>query len=217
MMATTAFRPLIVWVLLLIAGFGPSAAAAGQGDKTILVTRTGWHSGIVIARQDLPKGSIPESADFPDAAYLEFGWGSAEYYPRLHKSIATMIGGVVPGPAVIHLIGLPRHPRELFPDHETVAFQVTEDGFRRLIAFLDASFDRDGAARIKPVARGHHDFSDFYPAIGTFHLLNTCNTWTARGLKAAGLAIRATGVLHAEDLMVQLRALVRPGAAEPRK
>jgi uncharacterized protein (TIGR02117 family) len=217
MTVTSAFRPLMVWVLLLISAFGQSAAAESQGHKTILVTRTGWHSGIIIARRDLPEGAIPETADFPDAAYFEFGWGSAEYYPLLQKSIATMIGGVIPGPAVIHLIGLPKHPRELFPDHETVAFQVTDEEFRRLIAYLGASFDRDGAARIKPSARGHHDFSGFYPATGTFHLLNTCNTWTARGLRAAGIEVRASGLLHAEELMTQLRALARSSSVESGK
>jgi uncharacterized protein (TIGR02117 family) len=217
MTGTQAFRPLILWALLLILAFGQSAAAESEGYKTILVTRTGWHSGIVIARSDLPEGSIPETADFPEAAYFEFGWGSAEYYPLLHKSITTMLGGVFPGPAVIHLVGLPRHPRELFPDHEIIALQVTEAGFRRLIAFLDVSFARAGAARVKASARGHHAFSGFYPAIGTFHLLNTCNTWTARGLRAAGIEVRMSGVLHADGLMTQLRARAPSSTAEPDK
>jgi hypothetical protein len=91
---------------------------------------------------------------------------------------------------------------------------VTEDGFRQLIAYLDASFDRGGVARSKPSAPGHHAFSSFYPAIGTFHLLNTCNTWTARGLKAAGIGVSASGVLHAEGLMNQLRGLARSSSVE---
>jgi uncharacterized protein (TIGR02117 family) len=206
---TQTFRPLILWALLLVPVFGDSAAAESLGHKTILVSRTGWHSGIIIARRDLPEDAIPETAGFPDAVYFEFGWGSAKYYPLRHKTIGMMLGGVVPGPAVIHLVGLPRHPRELFPDHELVALRVTEDGFRRLIAYLHASFARAGAARAKPSTPGHHAFSGFYPAIGTFHLFNTCNTWTARGLTTAGIAIRASGVLQAEDLMTQLRALAR--------
>src|SRR5688572_10351206 len=105
-----------------------------------------------------------------------------------------MIGGVVPGPAVIHLVGMRRHPSELFPHSEFVTLRVTEDGFGRLIAFLDSSFNRGGATRVKPSSQGHHAFSAFYPATGTFHLFNTCNTWTMRGLAAAGIAVRPSGV-----------------------
>ena len=60
---------------------------------------------------------------------------------------------------------------------------------------------------------GHYPFSNFYPGTGTFHLLNTCNTWTARGLAAAGLQVRVSGVLQAEALMGQLLALARAGMA----
>ncbi|MDX1423384.1 MAG: hypothetical protein R3322_09610, partial [Kiloniellales bacterium] len=36
---------------------------------------------------------------------------------------------------------------------------------------------------------------------------NTCNTWTARGLQAAGWPVRAAGVVTAEELMTQVRPL----------
>ena len=64
------------------------------------MTRTGWHTGIVIARRDLPDGVVPEAADFPDAAYFEFGWGHAKYYPLRHKTIGMMLDGIYPGRAV---------------------------------------------------------------------------------------------------------------------
>jgi hypothetical protein len=41
------------------------------------------------------------------------------------RGVGMMIGGVVPGPAVIHLVGMPRHPSELFPDREFVASRNT--------------------------------------------------------------------------------------------
>jgi len=43
--------------------------------------------------------------------------------------------------------------------------------------------------------------------MGEFHLFNTCNTWTARGLKQAGFPIQVFGTLRAEDFMLQVRQL----------
>ena len=84
-------------------------------------------------------------------------------------------------------------------------------GFRRVAAYLHAAFDRGGATRVRPMAPGLVPSSAFYPGSGTFHLFNTCNTWTASGLASAGFAIRAGGVQMAEELMSQVLAL----AAKP--
>ena len=52
--------------------------------------------------------------------------------------------------------------------------------------------------------------SRFYPATSRFHLGNTCNTWTAQALDAAGFAMNATKSLQAEDVMNQLGPLTQP-------
>lgn len=191
-----------------------SAARAESGTKTIYVTSNGWHSGIVLALVDLPPGVLPERADFPSAVYLEFGWGDMEYYPAPKKTLGMTLGAALPGPAVVHVVGLHGHPRQMFPASEVVAVQLSGDGFRRLVHYLDATFLRArGAPRVAPSAKGLYPTSHFYPATGRFHLFNTCNTWTARGLAAAGLPIQASGVQRAEELMVQVRAL--GGASRP--
>ena len=180
------------------------AASAARADAVIVVTSTGWHTGIAVARADLPATAIPETADFPDAAYVEFGWGDAAYYPAAEPSLALTLKAAFPGPAVVHLAGLPDHPARTFPTIEWRAVTLTDDGLRGLIAYLDASFDRQGARRLPASAPGLYSFSRFYPATGRFHAFNTCNTWTAGGLAAAGLAVDPTGVQRAADVMRQL-------------
>jgi uncharacterized protein (TIGR02117 family) len=179
---------------------------SGDGTVTIYVTSNGWHSVIVVARASLPTGAIPEAADFPDAIYLSLGWGDAEYYPARRPTFGMMLGAALqPTPAVIHMAGLRAHPREAFPSDEVVEIKIPTHAFRNLVAYLDGTFARDGPQRAHSVAPGLYRFSLFYPAKGAFHLFNTCNTWTARGLAAAGWPIRVSGTVSAEDLMAQLR------------
>ena len=78
--------------------------------------------------------------------------------------------------------------------------------FRHMISFLDRYFDREEGGRLNPVAPGLHPNSNFYLARGGFHLFNTCNTWTARILRAGGVNLSTAGVITAGQLMSQLHA-----------
>jgi uncharacterized protein (TIGR02117 family) len=200
---------LLLWLLLALA---PAFSVAARAETTIYVTSNGWHSGIVIARADLPAGFIPETADFPAATHFEFGWGNRDYYTTPRKTIGLTLGAALPGAAVVHLAGLSGPPRT-YPGHEAVALRVSAEGVRRLVAYLHQAFARGGAPRLRAMAPGLAPMSGFYPATGTFHLFNTCNTWTAAGLAAAGIAIRVGGVQQAEELMSQVRARAASPAA----
>jgi uncharacterized protein (TIGR02117 family) len=195
---------------------GANGRASDDSGIAIYVTSNGWHSGIVVARALLPAGAIPEAADFPDAPYLSFGWGDAAYYPAPRPTIAmTLRAALLPTPAIVHMAGLPAHPSEVFPADEVVELRLSAAGFRNLVAYLDRGFARDGQERARSSAPGLYGFSLFYPATGEFHLFNTCNTWTARGLAQGGLPITVFGTLRAEDLMAQVRSFATRRSARP--
>jgi len=184
--------------------FGPSSPAFAR-SYTVFVSSNGWHTDIAIARGDIPEGRIPEREDFAQAAYLQFGWGDADYYTTPDPGLGTTLGAAFPGPAVVHVAGLWGRPSEVFRETEEIALTLDAAQFGRLVDYLHDSFDRGDAARVAATAKGVYDFSAFYPATGEFHLFNTCNTWTARGLVAAGIDISVSGVQSADDVMRQLR------------
>ncbi len=184
---------------------------AGEAQIAIYGTSNGWHSAIVVPRAALPPGAIPEAADFPDAPYLSLGGGDAEYFPEREPTAGmTIRAALQPTPAVLHMAGLPFHPQDVFPANEVVELKTTTLEFEALVAYLDATFDRDGAERVQASEPGLYRFSLFYPAKGEFHLFNTCNTWTARGLEAGGWPIQVSGTVTAEELMAQVRPPAAP-------
>jgi hypothetical protein len=105
----------------------------------------------------------------------------------------------------MHVAGLPATPGASFSGVEEVRLTLDEKTFKRLIDHLHDSFAREGGARVASSGPGVYAFSKFYPATGEFHLFNTCNTWTARGLQASGVKIDASGVQEADEVMRQLR------------
>jgi uncharacterized protein (TIGR02117 family) len=189
---------------------GSPAALAGpwRGDIAVHVTSNGWHTGVVVARAAMPFGAIPEADDFAHAPYLEFGWGDAEYYPAPKPTLGLALGAAFgANPAVVHMAGLPASPRNVYPNSEVIELGLSPESFRRLIGELDATFARSGGVRARASAPGLYSYSLFYPATGAFNLANTCNTWTARSLAAAGVPVDAAGVARAEEIMAQLRPL----------
>jgi uncharacterized protein (TIGR02117 family) len=188
---------------------GNDVAPGGSGARTVVVVSNGWHASLVLARADIPAGRIPEAADFPGARFLEFGWGDAEYYPAASPSLARALrAALTPTPAVLHVAGFDLPPAARYPSAETVALALAPDAVARLVAAIDATFARDGPPGAPaPPSPGLHPDSRFYPATGTFHLGNTCNTWAARALAAAGVPVRPGDAARAEDLMRQLRPL----------
>lgn len=203
------FPRIAFFVLFVIVSLAAARAAAAGEVYVVYVSSNGWHTGIVVATDDIPAGKIPEAADFPEAAYLEFGWGDAGFYPKPDAGLFAAIGAAFPGPAVMHVAALAARPSDFFADVEEVELELGMEEFTSLIRYLHESFARDGE-RVEATAPGLYSFSKFYPATGIFSLNNTCNTWTARGLELAEVNVTSRGVQRAEDLMKQLRRATLP-------
>jgi uncharacterized protein (TIGR02117 family) len=196
------------WLVACAHPAPPFTPDEGEPVTNVYIASNGWHTAVVLARHDLPPGRVPEAADFPDAVFLEFGWGDREYFPAPRPTLDMVLAAALaPTPSVMHLAGLDRPPNEVYPEAEVLAVPLSVATLDRLVARIDASFDRPEGGRAETVARGLYHDSRFYPAHGRFHLFNTCNTWTARNLADAGVGVSPTGVVRAEDLMRRLREL----------
>ena len=183
---------------------------AGPHTGLIHVTSNGWHTAIIVPAAVLVStGAIPEVQDFPGVAFLEFGWGDRVYYPAKKKTLGMTLSAVmVPTPAVMHVAGHLAPPGDDY-GYELISVELGQAGSRRLAAALAAEFERPAGGRAAPISRGLYPHSYFYRAHGDFHLFNTCNTWTARMLRAGGVAISPSGIVTANKLMARLRAAGR--------
>ena len=206
--------------LLAVVGIVFAVAYAGLADANevqsesathkIFVMSNGWHSNVIVRRRDIAPGRIPEIADFPGAEYLEFGWGDSEYYPAKHTTFGmTLRAAFTSTPAVMHVVGSFRDPTRRYPTAEVIELSITSNGLERLVHYIHQAFERGQATRANVSHMGLYTNSLFYPATGRFHLGNTCNTWTAEALDAAGFDVDSAAAAPASDLMLQLRQLAK--------
>jgi len=180
--------------------------ATERPTVTIFLVAHEQHTGIAVRRTDVPAGLWPESRDFPRADYLEVGWGDRDYYFRGDQGAwATLAAVLWPTPSVLHVVGMRGPPARSFPQSEIIALTVSGEGFDRLVRYIDDAYARSGSAVASPLGPGLYGDSRFYPGRESFHLFRTCNVWTARGLRSAGLPVQDS--IAREGLMSQGREL----------
>jgi uncharacterized protein (TIGR02117 family) len=191
-----------------IEGLYPPAPA--ELVKPIYVIDHGWHTGIAVRRADLPEGVSPERADVADSEYVEVGWGNREFYMAPEGTVGLALKAVLwPTPGVLHVVGFDGPVPQFFPQREIVEILVSDRGLQRLAAFIGDAYARDGSGRTMVAGRGQYANSRFYAAREKYSLLKTCNTWTARALRSAGLPLTSLYAVSAGNVMRQTRPLGR--------
>jgi hypothetical protein len=167
----------------------------------VQVIAQGGHTGVAVRRADIPDELLPEKRDFPAADWLEFGWGDRDLY--MAPSVGPWISfkaAFLPTPSAVHVADVRGTPEAHFAGNEVVAIPLSLQALQGLLRYVHDAFERpDGTA--PPLGRG------FYPGRETFHLLRTCNVWTAGALRAAGLQV--SDALTVEGIMAQVRPLSR--------
>jgi uncharacterized protein (TIGR02117 family) len=205
----------VAWSLGVVVAMLVVAAVATMrsGDASLYPSRPGtpgvevfvvtnlYHSSLIVPRAALAEAarrrSLPAlaavTARFAPYEWLEFGWGDEGFYTRVPTTAELTTALALralfrPGnPSVLHVVGFSEPPRAAYPQAGMVALTLSEDGFERLAAMLDATFARKGSGGVEEMGGGLYGHSLFYRAVGTFNVLRVCNHWIADLLAAAGV------------------------------
>lgn len=180
--------------------FGVLIPPSPLSAETLYVVSHGWHTGLAIRRGDIPDGVWPEHAQAPPGEYLEVGWGEREFYQTRDPSLLQALRAALwPSPGVLHLAGFNGPVAERFPYSEVLAIEADAAAMARVARYISDAYERDQAGNVKRMGRGLYGDSRFFAARENFHLLRTCNVWTARALRLAGCP--AGGGIAAENVM----------------
>jgi uncharacterized protein (TIGR02117 family) len=185
----------------------PRLTQDGGSRVAIYLVAHDKHSGIAVRRADIPAGLWPEIRDFPQADYLEVGWGDRDYYYGRNQGFTDALRAAFGSnnPSVLHVVGVRGALTGNFPASEIIEVTLSRDGFEHLIRYIHDAYDRAGAPVAAPLGPGLYGDSRFYPGRETFSLQRTCNVWTARGLRGAGLPVEDS--ITMEGVMSQARAI----------
>lgn len=201
---------------------GRPAAPRKTAPAVFYVDNHGWHSGIIVPRAAIPAGAWPPGVverDFAGCNYLELGWGDREFYPAKHPTAGMALGAaLVPGPSVLHVAGFAPPLATAHPWSSLVAVPCTPEELAGLCRDLGRSFETGKGGVVVRMGVGLYGRrSQFYPARGRYWIGNTCNTWTAREMRAGGLRAHTDvfEALTSGEVIGQARRLAARRLKEP--
>ncbi len=190
--------PLLYFAAALCLGLIPANAAWRQAESgvAIFVRTNGVHTWILMPKTNAYMDWRPfiPGRDVRDprwdaANYAAFGYGEREVYLNTPTwgdlSIATAVraafGG---GDPLVHV----EHVHEPRVDADTRRIVLRPGEYRRLAAFVAARFRHGAEGRTMQIAdSGYRDNDVFYEANGGYSAILTCNEWTGRALRTAGV------------------------------
>ena len=176
-----------------------------SAKNEVYVVNHGWHTGFVVHASEIQK-EIPELKQrFGNAPYIEFGWGDKEFYQANEITPDITLKAIfLPTESVLHAVAVSSEADKYFKHSEVHKFCLEDLELKSLVDFISNSFYRDESRNILKLNHGIYGDSQFYKAKGNFHIFNTCNKWTAKGLESTGMKISTTFKLTAGSIMTFL-------------
>ena len=216
-----------VYTVFLVTGFipvGGSPMPAANDQVRIFIRSNSIHTDFVLPTVEPGTGvdwrTLFPPSDFAvppgDAKYAAFGWGNRQFYTETptwaeFKISTACCALFYPSKTVLHVeyLGYAQ------PGSDMREVLISRDQYERLVKFVESSigeFDDDGSATIaSPFTYGRAD--RFYVASGRYHLFNTCNQWTGRGLKRAGVRTGIWTPLKPQVLFWLPETVATPGVS----
>lgn len=215
------FRSLSVICLFILIGcssfmswrFSP---VDDEDKRYIHVVNHGWHTGIVIAADNIGPELAFLNKYFKDARYFEFGWGDEKFYRAGEITLRLAAGAILwPTASVMHVVALPAPPAEYFVDSEVTKITISRQGHGYLNSALYNSFQQGDNGQPVATGKGLYGNSRFFTGSGQYFLTRTCNRWTARSLYRAGIPISPVLTVTASGVMAQINAALGKTGYEP--
>jgi uncharacterized protein (TIGR02117 family) len=215
-LSTLSRRPLAATLTLLAVAIfaylyapipAPNVLAPSAGDCVELhLYSNGYHSDIGAPASIFPEDH-PLRRLYPEAESFLIGWGDQAFYHSDGTDLWLGLDALAPPSASVFHIAYNAGPSSAYlgPNDDT-SIAVSREGAGRFVAFIDRFLVLDAAGNPLRTSDGKVvGRSAFLRSRGSFHLLQVCNQWMARALRAAGVNVNARAAWLAGPLIRQVR------------
>lgn len=176
----------------------------------ISVVSHAWHTDIAVRMSDIPRANWPDWDRFPEAEFIEIGWGDRDYFmaPQETLALAWQAAFRSRGSA-LRVIWVDGPLDQYFVQSDVVEIPISSADLGQLVAYFRNSYALTPAGEPIDLGPGPLPASRYYLATGRYQVFSSSNQWTARALRSAGLPFVPEYSLTVGSIMCQAAQIGR--------
>ena len=181
---------------VFLAGLIPVNNQFTQPDQGVelLVVSNAVHADLIMPRANevvdwsRELAGVTFQGNTDTASHVAMGWGDKGFFletPTWNDlKLSTTANALIwPSDTCVHVSFT---KAEYFRDSASVI--ISQEQYARLVQFVKGTLIQDANGKPIQIAGQSYGATDaFLQSTGTYHILNTCNSWVGRGLKTAGV------------------------------
>lgn len=176
-------------VLLNLTFFTANSWQEPEEKDSIYVSSIGWHTGIVVPLEIFPESIWPEKHNYSEAAYLEIGWGDAQYFPNKNFNLWYALKAVFwPTPSVLLITPIYGKVESFYYNTNVAKIAVGGEQLNRLKKYLLEEFELNEKTELMPVTAGPSN-GHFFKGSSSYYFPKNSNVWIARALEKTGFSL----------------------------
>jgi hypothetical protein len=148
--------------------------------------------------------------DFPEADYLEFGWGDARFYQAEPSTVwLGSRAALWPTASAVHVIGLGEPVAENAQARDIVEVRVPIERLHAVAMAIEREFAAADPTPTGAILSTDPKPNGFYDGRRRFFAPRLCNWWTATRLREAGCLVTPGTTIFAARVMRDARVCAR--------
>ncbi len=188
---------LLLYFVIILIGLIPvnNDFKPAEDGVEIWVTSNPVHADLILPmetgainwRESFPASAF--SGDTGGATHVAIGWGDKGFFIHTRTwadlRCSTAAHALLwPSDSCLHVA----MTREEYFDASARPVKISYEQYAELVRHINASFRLDESGNRIPIPGvSYHESDAFYEARGTYHALNTCNSWVGRAMRSAGI------------------------------
>ncbi|WP_208644827.1 TIGR02117 family protein [Mucilaginibacter kameinonensis] len=190
-----AFVLLYIFAAFIFSVWSVKKEAKTSNDVAIYILTNGDHTDIVVPVKntvtDWSKEISYQNTISRDttARYLAIGWGDKGFYLNTPTCADLKFSTAFKAAFALSTSAIHTTYYQSMPEsNDCKQIMISNEQYKRLIAFVDDSFKRDAAGNVINIkTNANYDKNDaFYEAHRKYNMFYTCNTWANNALKSCG-------------------------------
>ena len=170
-------------------------------EYSVYIIKHDWHTGIVL-RKDTSDFCLFN--EFPEYEYIEIGWGDKDFYMAEKETVWLALKAALwPTESVIHVSAFNLNPEKFYAGKTVAEIKLAVNNYLKLIEYINTSLQKTNDGKLVPLGK-YNKVSSFYLSTEKYHVFKTCNVWTAKALKNAGVAINPSFCLTSKGVIKRL-------------